>query len=219
MPVCSLLAALGVWDVQERQRRDAQRELAKLRPKLFYEEQKRRHMNKIKSKSYRKIRKKQKVKIAMAERDRLRLENPDEAARLDEEDAMQHAKERMTLRHRNKGKWARRVLKTGGTANEAVRAAVNEHVLKSDELKQRMQRASLPGSKRRGGDDGADDDDDDDDDDLSSSEDGGSESEDSTAAATRSRRRARRAVLKLSDDISKDAEELDADAPTKGLFR
>jgi hypothetical protein len=57
-----------------------------------------RHMNSIKSKSYRKIRKKQKVRQVEAERDRLRQEDPSAAARMDEADLLARARERMTLK-------------------------------------------------------------------------------------------------------------------------
>lgn len=64
----------------------------------LYLPQRVRHMNSIKSKSYRKIRKKQKVRQVEAERDRLRQEDPSAAARMDEADLLARARERMTLK-------------------------------------------------------------------------------------------------------------------------
>ncbi len=117
--------------------------------------QKVRHMNKIKSKSYRKIRKKQKLKQEEAERERLRKENPSAAAKLDEADMLARAKERMTLKHRNKSKWAKRVLKMGGTSNETHREALNRHVQRSQELMTKMHKVDDGASDSDGSSDGS----------------------------------------------------------------
>jgi Uncharacterized conserved protein len=130
-------------------------ELAKLRALMFYEEQKRHHMNKIKSKKYRKIRKKQRMRLKDSE-DTEAAEQDDEFAReLEEKAEMERMKERMSLKHRNTSKWAKRVLRRGANVDADTRKALSEQVRIGDELKKKMK-----------GNYSDDDDDDDDDSNL-----------------------------------------------------
>ena len=113
-------------------------ELSKMRALMFYEEQKRHHINKIKSKKYRKIRKKQRLRNK-EEEDNEAVENDEELAReLEEKSELERMKERMSLKHRNTSKWAKRVLRRGGNIDLETRKALSEQILKGDELKKKM---------------------------------------------------------------------------------
>jgi U3 small nucleolar RNA-associated protein 14 len=115
------------------------RQLSKMRALMFYEEQKRYHINKIKSKKYRKIRKKKKLRT-QEEEEKEAAENDEELAReLDEKAEMDRMKERMSLKHRNTSKWAKRVLRRGGNIDIDTRKALSEQIRKGDELKKKMQ--------------------------------------------------------------------------------
>ncbi len=114
-------------------------ELSKMRALMFYEEQKRHRISKIKSKKYRKIRKKQKLR-GIEEEENEAAEHDEELAREIEEKAeMERMKERMSLKHRNTSKWAKRVLKRGGAIDLETRKALSEQIRKGDELKKKME--------------------------------------------------------------------------------
>ena len=114
-------------------------ELAKMRALMFYEEQKRHHVSKIKSKKYRKIRQKQRTRLQQSE-DADAAEHDEEFAReLDEKAEMERMKERMSLKHRNTSKWAKRVLRRGANVDKDTRRALSEQVRIGDELKKKMQ--------------------------------------------------------------------------------
>lgn len=114
-------------------------ELAKMRALMFYEEQKRHHMNKIKSKKYRKIRKKQKLRMKDAE-DAEAAENDDDYAKdLEEKAEVERMKERMSLKHRNTSKWAKSVLRRGKSVDLETRRALSEQVRVGNELKRKME--------------------------------------------------------------------------------
>ena len=123
--------------VEEYQKRRG--ELAKMRALMFYEEQKRHHVSKIKSKKYRKIRQKQRARLQESE-DADAAEHDEEYAReLDEKAEMERMKERMSLKHRNTSKWAKRVLRRGANVDKDTRRALSEQVRIGDELKKKMQ--------------------------------------------------------------------------------
>lgn len=114
-------------------------ELAKMRALMFYDEQKRHHMNKIKSKKYRKIRKKQKLRMKGAE-DAEAVENDDDYAKhLEEQAEMERMKERMSLKHRNTSKWAKSILRRGKNIDLETRRALSEQVRVGNELKRKME--------------------------------------------------------------------------------
>lgn len=114
-------------------------ELSKMRALMFYEEQKRHRISKIKSKKYRKIRKKQKLR-GIEEEENEAAEHDEELAREIEEKAeMERMKERMSLKHRNTSKWAKRVLKRGGAIDLETRKALSEQIRIGDELKKKME--------------------------------------------------------------------------------
>lgn len=97
---------LRARDLSAEEMAQRQGELSKVRALLFYEQMKRHRINKIKSKAYRRIRKKQKERhegVAGEGSDDEEGEEPnsEEYARV---------KERMDLKHKNTGKWAKMAL-------------------------------------------------------------------------------------------------------------
>lgn len=121
------LNKISVEDVRERQD-----ELAKMRSLLFRHEMKAKRVKKIKSKVYHRLLKKDRLKQAGTA-----IETDPEAAK---EQAMKQefkrAEERLTLKHKNSSKWAKRILKRGlDVQDEGTRAAIaeqlNQHALLS----------------------------------------------------------------------------------------
>ncbi|KAG5358222.1 U3 small nucleolar RNA-associated protein 14 [Yarrowia sp. B02] len=105
-------------------------ELRRMRELMFREEQKARRIKKIKSKTYRKIHKR--------ERERLR-----DAMMSDEEsDAEDHdikrAQERMSLKHKNQGKWAKRMVSQGLTKDAETRGEMEEMLRRGESLRKKM---------------------------------------------------------------------------------
>uniref|UniRef100_A0A7S1YUJ8 Uncharacterized protein n=1 Tax=Ditylum brightwellii TaxID=49249 RepID=A0A7S1YUJ8_9STRA len=113
-------------------------ELAKTRALLFYEEQKRHHMNKIKSKKYRKIRKRQRERRKDEELAHAIEEDPDLARELEEKEEMERMKERMSLAHKNTSKWAKRVLRRGSKMDTETRRALSAQLKRGDDLRRKM---------------------------------------------------------------------------------
>ncbi|KAM6558358.1 hypothetical protein CsatA_027597 [Cannabis sativa] len=105
-------------DEKERQNR-----IAKMRSLLFRHELKAKHIKKIKSKTFHRLLKKDKLKAASSE-NQMDPEASKDMARRQEYD---RAKERMTLRHKSSSKWAKRIKERGLDAqDEGTRAAVAE---------------------------------------------------------------------------------------------
>lgn len=92
--------------------REKQAELAKVKALMFYDQMKRHRLNKIKSKAYRKIQKRKKLKGEHGAADDLDAEELGEAK---EKDAYNRVKERMDLRHKNTSKWAKMAIQYGHT--------------------------------------------------------------------------------------------------------
>ena len=105
-------------------------ELRLMRELMFREEQKAKRIKKIKSKAYRKVHKKER------ERQRQMVEG-------DEEDPEEHdvnrAQERMTLKHKNTGKWAREMIDRGFTKDQETRAEMEEMLRRNESLKRKIQ--------------------------------------------------------------------------------
>ncbi|KAJ3064788.1 U3 small nucleolar RNA-associated protein 14 A, partial [Rhizoclosmatium hyalinum] len=107
-------------------------ELVRLRSLAFYAEQKAKKVAKIKSKTYRKIHKKDAMRKAAKEGSgEMSLEELNE---LDPEAAREKAeklhtdriKERMTLKHKSTGKWARKMLSRGDRDDETRQALMDQ---------------------------------------------------------------------------------------------
>lgn len=105
--------------------RDRQDRLAKMRSLLFRHEMKAKHIKKIKSKTYHRLKKKDRLKSASVD-----LQTDPEAAReLAEKQERKRAEARMTLRHKNQGKWAKRILERGlSKQDEGTQAAISEQL-------------------------------------------------------------------------------------------
>ncbi|GMH90828.1 hypothetical protein TrST_g3885 [Triparma strigata] len=109
-------------------------ELAKIRSLLFYEESKRHRLNKIKSKKYRKIRKKKSDREKSKELDLLAETDPSKLLEAEEKDAVKRMEERMSLQHRNTSKWARKQLRRGNIDTD-TRRMLSEQIAISDKLR------------------------------------------------------------------------------------
>ncbi|KAI0232184.1 hypothetical protein L0F63_005679 [Massospora cicadina] len=108
-----------------------QRELRMMRDLMFRNEAKAKRISKIKSKAYHRIKKK--------ERERAKQIQSELGS--DKEDQMEveaaRAKERMTLKHKNTGKWAKALLKHGGRHSEN-QTALMEQLDEHQRLKRKM---------------------------------------------------------------------------------
>ncbi|KAL1920156.1 uncharacterized protein VTP21DRAFT_1302 [Calcarisporiella thermophila] len=120
---------LNKMSVEEAQQR--RKELRLMRELMFREEARAKRIKKIKSKAYRKIQKKEKMARQLAEMD------PEDVANERLKIEAQRAQERMTLRHKSTGKWAKAMLKHG-MRDEGTREAVMEQLRRHDELKRKI---------------------------------------------------------------------------------
>ncbi|CAO1634421.1 unnamed protein product [Parajaminaea phylloscopi] len=135
--------AMRKLDPEEAKRR--REELRKMRELMFRAEQKAKRVSKIKSKTYRKIARKDKER----QDEKLRAAGllDDDVSEDDEEEQADRivmerdrAKERATLKHKNTGKWARNVLgKKDLMADGETREAIDEQLKRSDQLRRRME--------------------------------------------------------------------------------
>lgn len=118
-------------------------ELAKVRALLFYEQMKRHRMNKIKSKAYRAIKRKQRQKLELeaeqmaAEVGDLNSDDEEGNGNAADKAALQRIRERMNLKHKNTSKWARMALKFGHTDKD-LRDAYHESVRMGHDLTRKM---------------------------------------------------------------------------------
>lgn len=113
------------------------RELQKARALLSYAESKYRRQNKIKSKKYHRILKKERLQKEMKEFEKLKQENPVEAAEKLKELEKLRILERMTLKHKNTGKWAKHKL-LSAKYNKESRDAISEQLELSRQLTQKI---------------------------------------------------------------------------------
>ncbi|TEB18561.1 Utp14-domain-containing protein [Coprinellus micaceus] len=125
-------------------------ELRKMRDLMFRAELKARRANKIKSKTYRKLRRKEKERLA----EQIDEEEDSQDEEVQMKRALERAKERATLRHKHTGKWARQMKK--GHLDEDQRKEITEMLSKGEKLKQKIQGV---GSDESDEDESSDDDD------------------------------------------------------------
>ncbi|KAG2540881.1 hypothetical protein PVAP13_9NG587500 [Panicum virgatum] len=125
------LNKIDVEDVRERQNR-----LAKMRSLLFRHEMKAKRVKKIKSRTYHRMLKKDKWKAAAA----TDFEADPEAAKdYAMKQEFKRAEERMTLKHKNTSKWAKRILKRGlPVQDEGTRAAIAAQLQQNALLTRKM---------------------------------------------------------------------------------
>ncbi|KAM9274548.1 U3 small nucleolar RNA-associated protein 14 homolog A [Morus bassanus] len=133
-------ASLQAMSVEEARQRRA--ELQKARAVQSYYEAKARREKKIKSKKYHRVLKKSKRRKALKEFELLHKSDPEAALAKLEELEQLRMQERMSLKHQNKGKWARSRAIMAKYDLEA-RKAMQEQLAKNKELMQKV-RVELP---------------------------------------------------------------------------
>ncbi|PVV01089.1 hypothetical protein BB560_004507 [Smittium megazygosporum] len=118
-------------------------ELRAIRELMFRKEQKARRLAKIKSKTYRRILKKEKLKkLAQLKQDQ--IENGEyNSDDLEEETTRerQRAQERMTLKHKSGSNWAKE-MKRFGKHNDQIHESLNDQLNKHEELLKKISMAS-----------------------------------------------------------------------------
>ncbi|PPS20197.1 hypothetical protein GOBAR_AA00399 [Gossypium barbadense] len=157
------LVFITAWQISEEDYMKHRDHVAKMRSLLFRHEMKQKRIKKIKSKTYHRLKNKDKLKVESAEM----LMDPEaakEQARKQEfkrAENINHAKalpvlikERLTLKHKNKSKWARRILERGLNAQDEEKAKEKTlKVLEDDEELPNSGVLSLPfmvrGMKKR----------------------------------------------------------------------
>lgn len=98
---------------------EKRKEMAKLRAHMSFIEAKAKRQNKIKSKKYHRIQRREKIKKQLEEFELLQKTNPELALKKLEEIEKARAEERVSLRHKSTGKWAR---------NKQIRAKYDQEV-------------------------------------------------------------------------------------------
>ncbi|KAK7393177.1 hypothetical protein VNO78_21682 [Psophocarpus tetragonolobus] len=121
--------------------KDRQNLNAKIRSYLFYHEKRAKRIKKIHSRVYHRLLKKDRLKAKISQ-----IQMDPEAAKEDAlKEERQRAEERMTLRHKNNNRWAKRIFKRGlNSQDEGTRAAICEQLQRHDELTRKMH--SMKGS-------------------------------------------------------------------------
>eukprot|EP00742_Colponemidia_sp_Colp-10_P011047 GILJ01012217.1.p1 GENE.GILJ01012217.1~~GILJ01012217.1.p1 ORF type:complete len:905 (-),score=233.95 GILJ01012217.1:34-2550(-) len=117
-------------------------QLAKLRSLMFHEEMKAKRISKIKSKMYHKIKNKNEQRKEQKMLERLEEIDPEQAEQMRQKQELKRAKERMTLKHKNKSKFARNVLRFGGHEQEESRDALNAQQAQAQDLRRKMNKIS-----------------------------------------------------------------------------
>ncbi|XP_051486491.1 U3 small nucleolar RNA-associated protein 14 homolog A [Apus apus] len=129
-------ASLQAMSLEEARRRRA--ELQKARALQSYYEAKARREKRIKSKKYHRVLKKSKRRKALKEFELLQKSDPEAALAKLEELEQLRMQERMSLKHQNKGKWARSRAIIAKYDLEA-RKAMQEQLARNKELMQKVQ--------------------------------------------------------------------------------
>ena len=196
-------------------------QLAKLRALMFYDEKKKARANKTKSRAFRKVLKRKRIREAEAVVERMKSENPEMAAQLEEEAAAARAKARISQRHRARSKWVRKALAMGGTeaATAAYKADLNAHLARAAELTAKINARPTPEAAAKGAAGGNSSSDDDDSD--ASSLGGawelreGAEADEADAATWR---KAAASLRAEAEDVSSGGEEGQGGPAAKGLM-
>ncbi|KAI0334039.1 Utp14-domain-containing protein [Cubamyces sp. BRFM 1775] len=110
-------------------------ELAKMRDLMFRAEAKAKRIAKIKSKTYRRLKKKERARLAAKLGEDSEEDLDDEEARLKRE--VERARERATLRHKNTGKWAK-AMRDRGELDEDQRRDINEMLDRGEKLRRKI---------------------------------------------------------------------------------
>ncbi|TCD71137.1 hypothetical protein EIP91_012085 [Steccherinum ochraceum] len=110
-------------------------ELAKTRELMFRAEAKAKRVAKIKSKTYRRLKKKEKAKLADKLGEDVDVDELDEDGRLKME--VERARERATLKHKNTGKWAK-AMQHRGELDADQRRDIAEMLDRGEKLRRRI---------------------------------------------------------------------------------
>ncbi|KAH9837381.1 Utp14-domain-containing protein [Rhodofomes roseus] len=115
-------------------------ELSKMRELMFRAEAKAKRVAKIKSKTYRRLKKKEKAKLAAKLGEGASdVDEDDEEVRLKRE--VERARERATLRHKNTGKWAK-AMKVRGELDVDQRREIADMLDRGEKLRRKIQGGS-----------------------------------------------------------------------------
>eukprot|EP00271_Cylindrocystis_brebissonii_P022634 TRINITY_DN878_c0_g3_i1.p1 TRINITY_DN878_c0_g3~~TRINITY_DN878_c0_g3_i1.p1 ORF type:complete len:1258 (-),score=449.77 TRINITY_DN878_c0_g3_i1:103-3876(-) len=139
------LNKLTVEEVLERKER-----LSRMRALLFRSELKAKRVKKIKSKTFHRLllKSEKRARANAAGGDASAHMDPEEAKELAIKQEYKRAQERMTLRHRNTSKWAKRILEKGLAAHnrpesEGTRTAIAEQLRVHSELRRKIHSATV----------------------------------------------------------------------------
>ncbi|KAH9849186.1 Utp14 protein-domain-containing protein [Lenzites betulinus] len=110
-------------------------ELAKMRDLMYRAEAKAKRVAKIKSKTYRRLKKKERTRLAAKLGENEDGDLDDEDLRLKRE--LERARERATLRHKNTGKWAK-AMRERGELDEDQRRDINEMLDRGEKLRRKI---------------------------------------------------------------------------------
>mgnify|MGYP001140729869 CR=1 FL=1 len=103
-------------------------ELRLMRELMFRDEKRAKRIKKIKSKQYRKIQKKERLK------NQEMVEGSDAESDVEDHD-LKRAKERMTLKHKTQGQWAKSMIKSGLSKDASNRAELEEMLRQGEKLR------------------------------------------------------------------------------------
>ena len=122
-------------------------ELRRTRELLFREEIRAKRIKKIKSKTYRKVHRKERERIAQQEKDALTAAGVEDSESEQELRDRRRAEERMDARHRE-SKWAKGVKESGRVRwDEDARGGVTEMARRGEELKRRIEGKNVAGDQ------------------------------------------------------------------------
>jgi len=113
-------------------------EMSRLRALQSYQMAKAKRQNKIKSKKYHRLLRKEKIKKQLKEFENLQTTDPEAALLKLEELEKSRIQERMSLKHRNTSKWAK-MQSARAKYNKESRAALSEQLKISYQLTQKIQ--------------------------------------------------------------------------------
>ena len=148
-------------------------ELRRARDLLFREEKRAKRIKKIKSKSYRKVHRKERERNAQREKDAMAAAGMDDSEEEQARNDRRRAEERMGQRHRE-SRWAKSVKDSGRAAwDEDARSGVTEMARRGEELRRRIGGRTVKNSDDSSSESESSNEDDDDDDDDDGDEGGG----------------------------------------------
>ncbi|KAF9575443.1 hypothetical protein EC968_003048 [Mortierella alpina] len=127
--------ALNKMSTEEVEKRRA--ELRMMRELMFRDEIRAKRVSKIKSKLYRKIKKKERERNGLTAQEMAELD-PQQAHEERLLAEQKRAQERMTLKHKNSGKWAKDQLRHGNFDPES-RQAITEQIERGERLRRKIQ--------------------------------------------------------------------------------